>query len=67
MKRYNVGKSNCQDFTSGCYLETVVQRFNDSWSEGGILEEKWQVVRDTLTSAANDVLGFSSHRHLMTH
>ena len=46
MKRYNVGKLNSQDFTSVRYLETVDQRLNDSWSENGTLEEKWQIVRD---------------------
>ena len=61
VKRYNVGKLNCQDSTSVRYLETVAQRFNNSWSEDGTLEEKWQVVKDALTSAAHDVLGFSSH------
>jgi len=62
VKRYDVSKLNHQDSSSVRYLETVVQRFNNSWSEDGTLEEKWQSVRDALTSAANDVLGFSSHR-----
>ena len=43
-------------------METVLERFNNSWSVDGSLEEKWQNVKDALTSAVSDVLGFSS-RH----
>ena len=60
--RYDVGKLSHDDSVSTCYLETVLERFSESWSVNGTLAEKWQVVKDALTSAAGDVLGFSS-RH----
>ena len=60
MMRYDVGKLSHDDSVSPCYLETVLERFSESWSVNGTLAEKWQVVKDALTSAAGDVLGFSS-------
>ena len=60
--RYDVGKLSHHDSPSGCYLETVLERFSKSWSVNGTLAEKWQVVKNALTSAADNVLDFSS-RH----
>ena len=61
MMRYDVGKLSHDDSVSTCYLETVLEKFSKSWSVNGTLAEKWQVVKVALTSAAGDVLGFSSH------
>ena len=64
MKRYDVWRLNCQDCTSVHYLETLVQRFSDSWSDNEMLEEKWKIVKDAVNTVAQDVLGCSSHRQL---
>ena len=61
MMRYDVGKLSQHDSAFICHLETVLERFSKSWSVNGALAEKWQVVKDTLTSAAGDVLRFSFH------
>ena len=58
MMRYDVGKLSHDDSASTCYLETVLERFSESWSVNGTLAEKWQVVKAALTSAAGEVLGF---------
>ena len=59
---YDVGKLSQQDSASICYLETVLERFSKSWSSvNGTLAEKWQVVKDALTSAAGNVLSYSFH------
>ena len=64
VKSYDVGKLSCQGSTSIHYLETVLERFKNMWSTDGTLEEKWQNVKDALTTAANDVLGFSLYCQL---
>ena len=61
MKCYNIRKLNCQDSTAIHYLKAVLDQFDNSWVDAGTLEEKWQALRDTLTSAAKDLLGVSSH------
>ena len=60
MKRYDVGKLNYQDSTAVHYLGAVLDQFDNSWMDDGTLEEKWRVLRDTLASAAEDLLGISS-------
>ena len=47
-------------------LESVLQKAGASWPEDDAVEEKWKVIIITLTSAADDVLGTSSHRQPVT-
>ena len=54
MKRYDVRKLSCQDSTAIHYLEAVLDQFDKSWVDDGTLDEKWQVLQNTLTSAAEN-------------
>ena len=62
VKHYDVGKLNCQDSTAVHYLKAVLDQFYNSWLDDGTLKEKWQVLQDTLTSAAEDLLGIVNNQ-----
>ena len=59
MKHYDVGKLSCRDSMAIHYLEAVLNQFNKSWVGDGALDEKWQVLQNTLTFASKYLLGFS--------
>ena len=54
VKHYDVGKLSCQDSTTIHYLEAVLDQFDKSWVDDEMLDKKWQVLRNALTSAAED-------------